>query len=767
MTSINTNISAVKAGAMQKAANNLSDIARGRIASGRRVNSASDDAAGIAVSTKILSQVLGVETAIRNSADGIALIQIADAAHRNLLGLVTRMRELTIQMMNGTYSHMDRDIANTEIRELRNEFNKIATHTRFNNIELLDGTFDRDFQIGNTSSQTLNLRIDGLGISITPQLNGQVQRSRIEEESRAHFEAETTVNVSESTSPITLSVTELGMNKLSKPSGGSYSIRGTDSGDFSVDTTTGQITGNAAFDYEAPAGGAGNNLNKYELELVYTASGVEYVDNVTINVSDVTEISITDPGYNVRVYMTVDSGTISLNSSNVSGLTAPTGYSSADWTNNSSEMVISGSVSDINTALADLSTSVSGATVSLMVTRWDGTFSDADLDWAYNPDNGQFYSYYEADLFWNNALSFADSYTFNGTNAYLATSTSASENNFIYTKLPMSTSAWLGGREDPENTSDFSLATETDWYWVTGPEAGTKFFNQSYYDVPSPVSGQFSNWHFSQPSDNFGSGTPYDEDYLAIDVNGDWVDDDFDFGGTGWHSIIEHPNINSFENFQLTSERNISSIISRTDHELTVSEANRLYIQAAGQMSGRSTLQAYMAAYTGGTMTLSGTDSGLFTVSSDGRIESTGAIDFETKSSYEFTLTYASGSRVFTENFDITVSDDTTETSVNLIDVDLDTQFNATESLEILDAAVDAITQSQANLGATQNRLSYTINSLSKNVAASRVALGNIIDADLATEASYLAKTTILQQTSLMVNKVSNDNRKALLRLIE
>ena len=122
---------------------------------------------------------------------------------------------------------------------------------------------------------------------------------------------------------------------------------------------------------------------------------------------------------------------------------------------------------------------------------------------------------------------------------------------------------------------------------------------------------------------------------------------------------------------------------------------------------------------------------------------------------------------MFTENFDITVSDDTTETSVNLIDVDLDTQFNATESLDILDAAVDAITQSQANLGATQNRLSYTINSLSKNVAASRVALGNIIDTDLATEASDLAKTTILQQTSLMVNKVSNDNRKALLRLIE
>ena len=354
----------------------------------------------------------------------------------------------------------------------------------------------------------MNLRIDGLGISITPQLNGQVQRSRIEEESRAHFEAETTVNVSESTSPITLSVAELGMNKLSKPSGGTYSIRGTDSGDFSVNTTTGQITGNAAFDYEAPAGGAGNNLNKYELELVYTASGVEYVDNVTINVSDVTEISITDPGYNVRVYMTVDSGTISLNSSNVSGLTAPTGYSSADWTNNSSEMVISGSVSDINTALTDLSTSVNGATVSLMVTRWDGDSTNTDLDWAYNPDNGQFYSYYENRQYWDNARTFAESYTFNGTSAYLATSTSSSENDFIYSKLPFVSSngsAWLGGREDPENTTDFTLATEADWYWVTGPEAGTKFFNQSYYDALSPVSGQFTNWHPSQPSDNSGN----------------------------------------------------------------------------------------------------------------------------------------------------------------------------------------------------------------------------------------------------------------------
>ena len=268
MTSINTNISAVKAGAMQKAASIVADTARGRIAAGKRVNSAADDAAGIAVSTKILSQVLGVETAIRNSEQGIALIQIADTAHRNLLGLVTRMRELTIQMMSGTYSHTDRDLANTEVRELRNQFNNIATHTRFNDTALLDGTFDRDFQIGNTLNETLNLRIDGLGISITPQLNGQVQRSRIEEESLEHFETETTVNVSESTSPITLSVAEIGMNKLAKPSGGTYSIRGTDSGDFSVNASTGQITGNAAFDYEAPAGGAGNNLNNYEFELV-------------------------------------------------------------------------------------------------------------------------------------------------------------------------------------------------------------------------------------------------------------------------------------------------------------------------------------------------------------------------------------------------------------------------------------------------------------------------------------------------------------------
>jgi hypothetical protein len=61
------------------------------------------------------------------------------------------------------------------------------------------------------------------------------------------------------------------------------------------------------------------------------------------------------------------------------GLSAPTGYSSTDWTNNSTEMVISGSVTDINTALEGLSISQSGATISLMVTRWDGTFSDADL----------------------------------------------------------------------------------------------------------------------------------------------------------------------------------------------------------------------------------------------------------------------------------------------------------------------------------------------------------------------------------------------------
>ena len=87
--------------------------------------------------------------------------------------------------------------------------------------------------------------------------------------------------------------------------------------------------------------------------------------------------------------------------------------------------------------------------------------------------------------------------------------------------------------------------------------------------------------------------------------------------------------------------------------------------------------------------------------------------------------------------------------------------------MEILDAAINAITQSQANLGATQNRLTYTINLFRKNVAALRAALGNIVDADLATEAGDLALATVLQQTGLMIHKVSNDNRKVLLRLIE
>ena len=76
-------------------------------------------------------------------------------------------------------------------------------------------------------------------------------------------------------------------------------------------------------------------------------------------------------------------------------------------------------------------------------------------------------------------------------------------------------------------------------------------------------------------------------------------------------------------------------------------------------------------------------------------------------------------------------------------------------------------TSAEASHGATQNSVTYTINPLRKNVAESRVALRSIIDADLATEAGALAKARVFQQTGLMIHKVSNDNRKALLRLIE
>ena len=156
MTAINTNVTAsITANALTKNERAMNQ-AMERLSTGQRINSADDDAAGLAMSSRMTSQVNGLNMAVRNANDAISMLQTADGALEEMEGLLQRMRELAVQAASGTMGTNDIVAVDTEFDALRLEINRIAINTQWNGISLLTGEPSFDFQIGANASQTIN-----------------------------------------------------------------------------------------------------------------------------------------------------------------------------------------------------------------------------------------------------------------------------------------------------------------------------------------------------------------------------------------------------------------------------------------------------------------------------------------------------------------------------------------------------------------------------------------------------------------------------------
>ena len=149
MTNIMTNTAALNSLYHLQKVDEAGTKATERLASGKRINSAGDDAAGAAIVNRMTSQISGMEVAIRNAGDAISMAQTAEGALGEVSEILQRMRELGVQAANGTYSGADRVSLNAEIVQLKKELTRIGEATTFNNTKLLNGTFqDTEFELG-------------------------------------------------------------------------------------------------------------------------------------------------------------------------------------------------------------------------------------------------------------------------------------------------------------------------------------------------------------------------------------------------------------------------------------------------------------------------------------------------------------------------------------------------------------------------------------------------------------------------------------------
>lgn len=165
MVSVNTNTSAMRAKYYLESNKALSEKAMQRLSSGLKINSASDDAAGLSVATKIKKTIDGYETAILNTANTISALQQAASGLGTIEDIIIRLKELAVRSANGVFENTDRQLIELEQNQLVSAIEQIATKTTFNNINLLDGTYSKPSQVGSDSLDNFNIAIPGAGSS--------------------------------------------------------------------------------------------------------------------------------------------------------------------------------------------------------------------------------------------------------------------------------------------------------------------------------------------------------------------------------------------------------------------------------------------------------------------------------------------------------------------------------------------------------------------------------------------------------------------------
>ena len=307
MTVINTNVGALMARTYATKANDKMQTSMERLSSGTRINSAADDAAGLAVANKMKSQLSGIKMAIRNSQDGISLVQTAEAGMGEVTNMILRMRELAVQMENGIYTAKDRDNAQLEVNALLAEIDKIANNTRFNDVKVLDGSYDATIRAGNTNAETIRVSVGSLKTADNAKITNFAKNVATEYTGGTADGVDAAgddTDIGVTMGVTTASVLEIDTSVFSttfkdifkQDSLGVFTLTGADNGNFSINAKTGKVTSTAALVASADANTASTSADA--LNVVYTprtSSGLSaHTEAIFVHVTAATEKTLSD-----------------------------------------------------------------------------------------------------------------------------------------------------------------------------------------------------------------------------------------------------------------------------------------------------------------------------------------------------------------------------------------------------------------------------------------------------------------------------------------
>ena len=291
MTVINTNVGALMARTYATKASSRTETAMERLSSGLRINSAADDAAGMAVANKMNSQLKGIKMAVRNSQDGISLVQTAESGMSEITNMILRMRELAVQMENGIYTAKDRDNAQLEVNALLAEVDKIANNTRFNDVKVLDGSYDATIRAGNTNAETIRVELGSLKAADNGKITDFVKNT-VEVDTGGVTSTGADTDLKVTMGQTNASVVHIDTSLFSSAfktafktdSLGVFTKAGANAAKFDIDSKTGKLTSNTAM-------AAGSNA----VNVVYTPrTGSAHTEAITLVVTAATQKNLSE-----------------------------------------------------------------------------------------------------------------------------------------------------------------------------------------------------------------------------------------------------------------------------------------------------------------------------------------------------------------------------------------------------------------------------------------------------------------------------------------
>ncbi len=812
---INTNVTSLTTQMQLGKSQSAMQTAMTRLSSGLRINSAADDAAGLAISDRMTAQVTGLNQAVRNANDGISLAQTAQGALGQITNNLQRLRELSVQSSNATNTSSDRAALQQEASQLLQEIDRVAGQTQFNGVSLLDGNFtEQKFQVGANAGQTIGVTVNGaktsqLGSSNTAALTAQGSSSAIDNGDliingvgiRASSASDDLASTPASTKAASAIAKAAAINASSTLTGvtakadvnvsqGASMIAGQDgSGTLTlngVDIAL-SLSGNTSSDRAAVVGA----INKVsgQTGVVAEDTGSDST-GVKLTAADGRNITV-DYGAATNTFDASNTGIRGLNATSVAG-TAQVVGTAADAgvvtiNNVSTDIVtLAGDATDLNT-MADainkisdktgVTASITSGTASLTLTAADGRHIDV------------------AAAMTNNAFTLA-SIGLGGVAATNAASTTAGTDYGSYTLTSDKEIKVQAGTAQGANVANSGLTEGTYKSQTAFTSAGTNnglalksddIRINSVIVGPSKAEYDASSGYVSSMSqtdkDTLSSASAIaksaainavkDQTGVTATVNATTMSGTDMTGAAAGSGTIT---INGVQ----TGNIGVAAV---TD-SVSAGQNRQVIINAINAISEQTGVKAIDTQdITQGIKLVAEDGRNINVQFDDGTAPANGLSAANTGINAANTgNTTAFGSFTLSSNAEFSVEKGTTagignsglqvgkfgsgHTGMDLSKLDISTAEGAAKAITAIDNALQQVDGNQAALGAIQNRFTSTISSLQSTATNLTAARGRILDADFASETASLSKAQVLQQAGTAMLAQANASGQGVLSLL-